>query len=60
MKKFLIIVLIIAALSLMFSFCDSSSDNSYDDAMASQDWGRDYYYNRNSHQVEKNLHGILN
>ena len=52
MKK-IIVFIIIALLIIGVGSCGSNSGNSYDDAMASYDWGPNHYYDRNSHQVER-------
>lgn len=60
-KKIIIIVVVLLIIGLLVSSCDdSSSGYTDDDVWASYDWGPDHYYNRDTHRVEKNLHGILN
>ena len=34
---------------------DKTEINKYDEAMASQDWGKGYYYDTNEHKVKKYL-----
>ena len=44
---------------LMFMGCSSILSES-DDPGAYLDYGENYYYDSNTHSVERNLHGILN
>lgn len=62
MKKFLIALFCLILVLLIAASCGGSGSKEYsqDDVMASYDWGPDHYYNRDTHRVEKNLHGILN
>lgn len=53
-----LIVMVIIVIFL-FKGCSSLLSNS-DDPGAYLDYGENYYYDSNTHSVERNLHGILN
>ena len=55
MKKIVVFIIIALIIAGIASCGNSGSSSSYDDAMASYDWGDGYYYDRSSHKVEKTL-----
>lgn len=54
------LVIMVIAIILLFKGCASILSDSSDDPGAYLDYGPDYYYDSNTHSVERNLHGILN
>ena len=53
------LVIMVLAVILLFKGCASILADSNDPG-AYYDYGPDYYYDSNTHSVERNLHGILN